>query len=77
MSIILQTFIENLVYALLCVLEPGDTAMNKIKPISALLELQKKKKNRCREFPGGPVVRTPRFHCWGAGFNLWSGDLDL
>ena len=21
------------------------------------------------EFPGGPVVRTPRFHCRGAGFD--------
>ena len=26
-----------------------------------------------REFPGGPVVRTQRFHCCGPGFNLWSG----
>ena len=26
-----------------------------------------------REFPGGPVVRTPCFHCWGPGFNPWSG----
>ena len=22
-----------------------------------------------REFPGGPVVRTPRFHCRGPEFN--------
>ena len=27
-----------------------------------------------KEFPGGPVVMTPRFHHWGAGFNLWLGN---
>ena len=26
-----------------------------------------------RESPGGPLVRTPRFHCRGRGFNPWSG----
>ena len=26
------------------------------------------------EFPGGPVVRTQRFHCQGPGFNPWSGN---
>ena len=26
------------------------------------------------EFPGSPVVRTPRFHCWGPGFDPWSGN---
>ena len=25
------------------------------------------------EFPGSPVVKTPRFHCRGRGFDLWSG----
>ena len=25
------------------------------------------------DFPGGPVVKTPRFHCWGHGFDPWSG----
>ena len=29
------------------------------------------------EFPGGPVVRTLCFHCWGPGFNPWSGSWDL
>ena len=24
-----------------------------------------------REFPGGPMVRTPHFHCRGHGFNPW------
>ena len=23
------------------------------------------------EFPGSPVVRTPRSHCQGPGFDLW------
>ena len=26
-----------------------------------------------RAFPGGPVVKTPRFHCRGCGFNPWVG----
>ena len=25
------------------------------------------------EFPGGPVVRTPSFHCQGPGFNPGQG----
>ena len=29
-----------------------------------------------REFPGGPVVRTLHFHCWGPGFDHWSGNWD-
>ena len=33
-------------------------------------------KKRLGEFPGGPVVRTPRFHCCGGGFNLWLGNED-
>ena len=27
------------------------------------------KKKDGGKFPGGPVVRTPRFHCWGPGFD--------
>ena len=27
-----------------------------------------------RDFPGGPVVRTLRFHYRGPGFSLWSGN---
>ena len=30
-------------------------------------------KIKLREFPGGPVVRTPHFHCQGPGFSPWSG----
>ena len=26
------------------------------------------------DFPGGPVVKTLRFHCGGHGFNPWSGN---
>ena len=26
------------------------------------------------EFPDGPVVRTPCFHCRGHGFNPWLGN---
>ena len=28
------------------------------------------------DFPGGPVVRTPRFHCRGRRFDPWSGNWD-
>lgn len=31
-------------------------------------------KTRGREFPGGPVVRTGRFHCGGHGVNSWLGN---
>ena len=27
-----------------------------------------------RDFPGGPVVKTPSFHCKGRGFDPWSGN---
>ena len=27
-----------------------------------------------QDFPGGSVVRTPRFHCQGTGFDPWSGN---
>ena len=30
-------------------------------------------KIRCREFPGGPVVRTQSFHFWGPGSILGQG----
>ena len=28
-------------------------------------------------FPGGPVVKTLRFHCSGCGFHPWSGNYDI
>ena len=31
------------------------------------------KKKRSRDFPGGPVVKTPLFHCRGHGFDPWLG----
>ena len=27
------------------------------------------------DFPGGPVVKTLRFHCRGHGFDPWSGKI--
>ena len=32
------------------------------------------KKSTNRDFPGGPVVKTPSFQCRGHGFNPWSGN---
>ena len=33
-------------------------------------------RTRLREFPGGPVVRTPRCHYHGPRFDSWSGNKD-
>ena len=27
-----------------------------------------------KDFPGGPVVKTPHFQCRGPGFNPWLGN---
>ena len=35
-------------------------------------QMNKYSRKSTREFPGGPVVRTQRFHCHGHGFNPWS-----
>ena len=29
------------------------------------------------DFPGGPVVKTPCFHCRGLRFNPWPGNQDV
>ena len=39
-----------------------------------LSEVSQKEKDR--DFPGGPVVKTPRFHCRGNGLDPWSGNKD-
>ena len=31
-------------------------------------------KEKDRDFPGGPVVETPRSQCRGARFSPWSGN---
>ena len=38
--------------------------------------MERKLIGRCRtkkrrDFPGGPVVKTPHFHCRGRGFDPW------
>ena len=30
-----------------------------------------------QDFPSGPVVKTPGFHCRGCRFNSWSRNKDL
>ena len=37
---------------------------------------KEKFKDEWSEFPGGPVVRTPRFHCREPRFSPWLGNLD-
>ena len=32
---------------------------------------KQQKKNLLKEFPGGPVVKTPCFQCRGRGFDPW------
>ena len=51
-----------------------------------LLPVRKKKKKiqrlsimqpiklKDRDFPGGPVAKTPHFQCTGCGFDPWSGN---
>ena len=34
-----------------------------------------KLKEKRRDFPGGPAVMTPHFHCRGHGFDPWLGEL--
>ena len=48
----------------------------KQRPNTAINKINKyiKKKKKCREFPGDPVVRTLSFHCKGCSFNSWSGN---
>ena len=43
-------------------------------PRPLLSTLAVKKWINKREFPGGPVARTPHFHCRGPGFDPWSGN---
>ena len=31
-------------------------------------------KEEATDFPGGPVVKTPCFHCGGHGFDPWLGN---
>ena len=33
-------------------------------------------RNSLQDFPGGPVVKTPCFHCRGHGFDPWLGKQD-
>ena len=44
--------------------------------LSVLTSIKKKSlsKIKIREFPGGPVVRSPSFHCQGLRFDPWSGN---
>ena len=43
-------------------------------PSSIILKSTKiQQDGMCRDFPGGPVVKTPCFHCRGHGSDPWSG----
>ena len=46
------------------------TGLVKGPHLKAGLKLENEKK----EFPGSPVVKTPRSQSRGHGFNLWSGN---
>ena len=37
------------------------------------MKLKINNKRKTRDFPGGPVVKTPYFHCRGYGFNNGQG----
>ena len=40
----------------------------------ASAEIPHSKVINCREFPGGPVAKTPHSQCRGPGFAPWSGN---
>ena len=44
-------------------------------PAGSIVITRVLKRESRRDFPGGQVVRTPRFHCT-PGFNPWSGNAD-
>ena len=50
------------------------------KAVSGQKKMKSKGKSKIksifREFPGGPVSRTPCFHFWGPGFDPWLGKED-
>ena len=42
--------------------------------IQVITELHKCTSELSRDFPGGPVVKTPHSQCRGPGFDPWSGN---
>ena len=40
------------------------------------MAMGKVQENKQRDLPGGPVVKTLRFHCRGRRFDPWSGNQD-
>ena len=60
-----------------------DTILNNLCPHGAYipvdsrkweLPVREKKSKILRDFPGGPVVKIPGFHCRKCGFNPWWGN---
>ena len=47
---------------------------NKIQKISFFSLYWQDFKRLVTDFPGGPVVKTPCFHCRGHGFDPWLGN---
>ena len=41
---------------------------------SQKVQTSRSKIDKSWDFPGDPVVKTPRFHCRGHGFDPWSGN---
>ena len=42
--------------------------------IDLVQKCEVKKKKKARDFPGGPVAKTPCCQCRGPEFNHWSGN---
>ena len=53
-------------YIFLCLLSPS---MEELKRNIEILVSSREKfsENLRKDFPGGPVIRTLCFHCWGCG----------
>ena len=43
-------------------------------PVKSTVEELALNKREAQDFPGGPVVKTPRSQCEGPGFDPWSGN---
>ena len=50
-------------------LQPKSSDEHKI----AQTKVEPEKRKKQEDFPGGPVLKTPCFHCRGRGFDPWSG----
>ena len=52
--------------------EPSDRGTEVTIPSSTALQ-----RIKFQDFPNGPELKSPGFHCWGWGFEPWLGNQDI